>query len=91
LLASPRHERALALRCLAAGTPGSLQRIISRDDDLLTAYGPSWLRRTMQPMPAALMRFCQWRAGREFAHSRSELFRTEEYLGDVLAFSGGPI
>lgn len=91
LLPSHRHEQALQMRCLKHGTSGSCERILAMNDDLLTTYAPPWVRRSMRAMPSALLGLCQWRAGRDFAHGRSELFRTEEYLGDVLAFSGGPI
>jgi preprotein translocase subunit SecA len=91
LLAASRHEAALAQRCIAAGTPGSIQRVLAADDELLAAYVPGWLRRLGRRFPLPLLGFCQWRAGREFAHARNELFRTEEYLGDVLAFSGGSL
>jgi hypothetical protein len=91
LLSSPRHEQALLMRCLKPGTSGNCERILALEDDLISGYAPVWVRRSMRIMPTALLRLCQWRASREVAHGRSEMFRVEEYLGDVLAFSGGPI
>lgn len=89
LPASVRHQQCLLERCIPPGVPGSVQRILSCEDDLLAAYVPRWLRRAGMPLPGPMLRFCQWRAGREYAHARDELFRMEDYLGDVLAFSGG--
>lgn len=89
LPASRRHQYCLIDRCIPPGVSGSVQRILSLEDDLICAYVPSWLRRPGMPFSGLMLRLCQWRAGREYAHARDELFRMEDYLGDVLAFSGG--
>jgi len=36
-----------------------------------------------------MMRYCQWRFDHDNKHGRGELLRVEDYMGDLLAFSGG--
>lgn len=88
LLAFQRQVDGFAGRCIPAGTPGSVQEVLALEDELLPAYlwerwvsagGP--LRRLM---PGA----CRVLLERDYAHARDELLRSEDYLGDVLAFSG---
>ncbi|HYJ18056.1 MAG TPA: hypothetical protein VEW72_02665, partial [Burkholderiales bacterium] len=91
LPASPRHQQCILERCVPRGVPGSVQRMLSLEDDLMAAYIPRWWRRPARPFHGLMLRICQWRAGRDYAHAREELFRMEDYLGDVLAFSGGQL
>jgi len=90
-LALPYHQPCILERCIPQGVPGSVQRMLSLEDDLMAAYIPQWWRRPARPFHGLMLRICQWRAGRENAHAREELFRMEDYLGDVLAFSGGQL
>lgn len=91
LPASPRHQQSLIDRCIPQGVPGSIQRILCLEDDLLAAYIPRWWRRPGSPLRGLMLRTCQWRAARDYAQARDDLFRMEDYLGDVLAFSGGQL
>ena len=91
LPASPCHQQCILERCVPRGVPGSVQRMLSLEDDLMAAYIPRWWRRPARPFHGLMLRICQWRAGRDYAHAREELFRMEDYLGDVLAFSGGQL
>lgn len=89
LLPSPRHQHSVIDRCIPQGVPGSIQSILSLEDDLLSAYIPGWWRRPGSPFRGLMFRVCQWRAGRDYSNAREDLLRMEDYLGDVLAFSGG--
>lgn len=91
LLALPRHQQCILERAIPRGFPGSVQRLMSLDDDLMAAYVPRWWRRPARPLHGAMLRFCQWRAARDYSLARQDLFRMEDYLGDVLAFSGGQL
>lgn len=90
-LAYPRHLQYLVERCIPRGVPGSVQCMLALDDDLLAIYVPEWWRRPAMPLKRAMLRYCQWMASRDHAHARGELLRMEDYLGDVLAFSGGQV
>lgn len=90
LFPTRRHLRSLLRRSLPAGIPGSVQRMLALDDEILVNYAPDWWRRTRWVSARRLMmRYCQWRFDRDNRTARSELLRIEDYLGDLLAFSGG--
>jgi preprotein translocase subunit SecA len=91
LLALPRHQQCILERAIPQGVPGSVQRMLTLEDDLMAAYVWRWWRRPARPFHGVMLRICQWRAGRDYSHTRDELFRMEDYLGDVLAFSGGQL
>lgn len=84
-----RHLQYLVERAIPRGSPGSLQRMLLLDDDLVSIYVPAFWRRPGAPFKGLMLRYCQWAAARDHAIARGELLRTEDYLGDVLAFSGG--
>jgi preprotein translocase subunit SecA len=88
LFPSSRHAHSLLERTLPAGVPGSVQRLLSMDDEIVVHYAPGWWLRAGIGR-GALLRYCQWRFARDNALARSELLRVEDYLGDLLAFSGG--
>jgi preprotein translocase subunit SecA len=90
LFPTRRHQRSLLRRSLPAGVPGSVQRMLALDDEILVNYAPAWwLGMRSAFMQGAMMRYCQWRFDRDNRAGRGELLRIEDYLGDLLAFSGG--
>ncbi|HEX7811319.1 MAG TPA: hypothetical protein VF460_05380 [Burkholderiales bacterium] len=91
LLPSSRHLQSVMERAIPAGVPGSIQRILSLDDELLAAYIPGWWRKRHSPLRSLMLRVCQWRGTREASQARDDLLRVEDYLGDVLAFSGSQL
>ncbi len=92
LFPTHRHLQSLLGRTLPAGVPGSAQRMLSLDDEILVNYAPDWWRRPRFALTHGLMlRYCQWRFDRDNRLGRSELLRVEDYLGDLLAFSGGAV
>jgi preprotein translocase subunit SecA len=89
LSATDRHSHGLLGRSLPAGVPGSVQRMLSLDDELIENYAPAWWRRRgFALMRGAMLRYCQWRFSSDIALARSELLRVEDYLVDLLAFTG---
>jgi preprotein translocase subunit SecA len=89
-----RIDRQLYGRCGRQGDPGSYQAILAFDEDLMKtflplAWGglggrgrlPGWLGRW-------LFRLAQWRAERTHSRARRDLLDLDDYLGDILAFSG---
>lgn len=90
LFPTRRHLHSLLGRTLPAGVPGSVQRMLSLDDEILVNYAPEWWRRPRFAFTHRLMlRYGQWRFDRDNRLGRSELLRVEDYMGDLLAFSGG--
>lgn len=90
LFPSDRHQLSLLARTLPAGVPGSVQRMLALDDEILVNYAPDWWRRPrLASTHGYMLRYCQWRFDRDNALGRSEQLRVEDYLGDLLAFSGG--
>jgi preprotein translocase subunit SecA len=96
---SRRIDRQLFGRCARQGDPGSFEAIVSAEDDLLRTYlGPAarWVarhrgiagRQIGQRLLRRLLRIAQQRAEASQARIRRDLLRSDEQLGDVLAFSG---
>ena len=91
---SGRIDRQLFGRCGRQGDPGSCEAILAVEEDLMKSYFPlaearfRHLNRLPATLGKTLFRVAQWRA--EYAHSRArrELLDLDDYLGDVLAFSG---
>jgi preprotein translocase subunit SecA len=91
---SGRIDRQLYGRCGRQGDPGSCEAILATDEDLVTAYFPFAPRRLrrFRKLPRSLgqliFRLSQWRAENLHSKARRELLDMDDYLGDVLAFSG---
>jgi preprotein translocase subunit SecA len=96
---SRRIDRQLFGRCARQGDPGSFEAIVSAEDDLLRTYlGPAarWVARHRgiagknlgQWLLRRLLRIAQRRAEASQARIRRDLLRSDEQLGDMLAFSG---
>ena len=89
-----RIDRQLYGRCGRQGDPGSYEAIVALEDDLIKSFAP-WLwklaRRFNRVAPVAgtaIFRFAQWRAERSHSRARRDLLDLDDYLGDILAFSG---
>jgi preprotein translocase subunit SecA len=92
---SARIDRQLFGRCGRQGDPGSCEAILAIEEDLVATFLPlaaSRLRHIDQlPLSVAQTVFgaAQWRAERAHSRTRRDLLDLDDYLGDVLAFSGG--
>jgi preprotein translocase subunit SecA len=92
---SARIDRQLFGRCGRQGDPGSCEAILAIEEDLVASFLPlaaARLRR-LDNLPLALGQSvfgaAQWRAERAHSRARRDLLDLDDYLGDVLAFSGG--
>ena len=89
---SGRIDRQLFGRCGRQGDPGSCQAILSFDDDLIRSFLPLARKRLRGPLPpwlaGRIFHFAQSRAERTHSRARRDLLDLDEYLGDMLAFSG---
>ncbi len=82
---SGRIDRQLAGRAGRQGEPGLVQAHVSPDDALPLSQLPL-LRLVLPAVP--LVRLAQRRAEALHARMRADLLRSEDWLGDALAFSG---
>ncbi|GGO87570.1 hypothetical protein GCM10011348_41070 [Marinobacterium nitratireducens] len=97
VIATERHEarridRQLFGRCARQGDPGSCEEILSLEDELVARQLPGWLRGLMRPLgrPASLLMLtlAQRRAQRRSYRMRLRMQKMDEYLENVLAFTG---
>jgi len=91
---SARIDRQLFGRCARQGDLGSCQAILAIEEDLVASFLPvaaARLRHVKQ-LPRWLGRLvfaaAQWRAERAHSRARRDLLDLDDYLGDILAFSG---
>ena len=91
---SARIDRQLFGRCGRQGDPGSCEAILAIEEDLVASFMPLAAERLrhLDSPPLALGRAvfaaAQWRAERAHSRARRDLLDLDDYLGDVLAFSG---
>jgi preprotein translocase subunit SecA len=91
---SARIDRQLFGRGGRQGDPGSCEAILAIEEDLVDTFLPLVAQRLrhINRLPLALGRSvfatAQWRAERTHSRARRDLLDLDDYLGDVLAFSG---
>ncbi len=92
-----RIDRQLAGRCARFGDPGSVELIVSLDDEWLC---DSWMRPWLmlcirfswgQRLGLGLMRYAQKRLERRHSKMRYQLLKTDEQKGETLAFTQGSL
>ncbi len=88
-----RIDRQLAGRGGRQGDPGAVLPFCALDDALVERHGPRlrvWLARRLGSawMTRAAARSAQRRAERLHARMRRDLLRSDEWLGDAVAFAG---
>jgi len=92
---SARIDRQLFGRCGRQGDPGSCEAILAIEEDLVASFLPLAAKRLRHldrlPLSVGQSVFAaaQWRAERAHSRARRDLLDLDDYLGDVLAFSGG--
>ncbi|MBI3917579.1 MAG: preprotein translocase subunit SecA [Betaproteobacteria bacterium] len=91
---SARIDRQLFGRCARQGDPGSCQAILAIEEDLIGSFFPlaathlRHLGRLPLWLGRLVFRVAQWRAERSYSRARRDLLDLDDYLGDMLAFSG---
>ncbi|NVK42880.1 MAG: prepilin peptidase [Oceanospirillaceae bacterium] len=100
VIATERHEarridRQLWGRCARQGDPGSCEEVLSLEDELLQHQLPPWALRLARVTGLStgtaailLMGFAQRRAQRRSHRMRLRMQKMDEYLENVLAFTG---
>ena len=104
VIATERHEarridRQLFGRCVRQGDPGSYEEIASLEDQLVHIYMSGWLQRVSRQLIAPrnvigkrvalmLVAIMQRKAQARGARMRVQTQKMDEYLGNVLAFTG---
>jgi preprotein translocase subunit SecA len=90
-----RIDRQLGGRCGRQGDPGWISSHVSLEDDLIKRHGPHHLLmarrllgRTGLRWAPALAKLAQAGAERLHARMRADLLRSDEWLGDAIAFVG---
>jgi preprotein translocase subunit SecA len=86
---SARIDRQLYGRCARQGDPGSVQAILSLEDELIRVYVGEAISKSVQAgMRRSLFAVAQMRSERANAAIRRHLLKFEDQLGDMLAFTG---
>jgi preprotein translocase subunit SecA len=89
-----RIDRQLYGRCGRQGDPGSFEAVLALEDDLVKSFAPLaakpflHLERVPGRVGRAIFSLAQWRAERTHSRARRDLLDLDDYLADILAFSG---
>jgi preprotein translocase subunit SecA len=86
-----RIDRQLIGRCARQGDPGSVQRFVSFDEDLMRRFLPLWLRQTWlwlharrpdwdQRMVLFVLKYAQWKAERLAFRQRQNILKQDVAL-----------
>lgn len=92
-----RIDRQLAGRCARFGDPGSVELIVSLEDEwLVDSWTAPWLKRCLrfiwgQKLGLGLMRLAQKRLERRHSKMRYQLLKTDAQKGETLAFTQGSL
>ena len=90
---SARIDRQLYGRCARQGDPGSCEAILAIEEDLVATFLPAAARltgwgRLPRRFGRAVFALAQRRAEHAHSRARRDLLDLDDYLGDMLAFSG---
>ena len=91
---SARIDRQLFGRCARQGDLGTCEAILAIEEDLVASFFPVAAKHLchLGRLPRWLGRLvfarAQWRAERAHSRARRDLLDLDDYLGDILAFSG---
>jgi preprotein translocase subunit SecA len=90
---SGRIDRQLFGRCARQGDEGRCQAILAIEEDLVASFLPSAsalarIDRLPPRLGRMVFALAQWRAERAHSRARRDLLDLDDYLGDILAFSG---
>jgi preprotein translocase subunit SecA len=91
---SARIDRQLFGRGGRQGDPGSCEAILAIEEDLVDSFLPVVAQRLRHidrlslALGKSVFAMAQWRAERTHSRARRDLLDLDDYLGDVLAFSG---
>ena len=96
---SKRLDRQLFGRAGRQGDPGSHERVLALDDELLRDHSPAWLRASLAAVLGAApglggmlaswsIGFVRWRLERRAARQRRLALHEDRRIGDALSFSG---
>ncbi len=97
--AASRIDRQLYGRAGRQGDPGSAQAFVSLEDELLSCHAPRTTalvrmcsgylnEKFIGPLARQLIAFAQHRAGRLSRQQRSAILRSDDWLNDLLGFTG---
>jgi preprotein translocase subunit SecA len=96
---SRRLDRQLFGRAARQGDPGSHERVLALDDELVRDHSPAWLRASLAGLLGVApglggvlaswsISVVRWRLERRAARQRRLALQEDRRIGDALSFSG---